>query len=353
MFLITTIHIIGYSDLAQTLSPQHINFYLTNLLSVLQRFSVAGFVLISAYFLTNTSGTAKKIISFWVQLVFFSVTIWVLAALLDPSARSIKLAVKSVFPVFTYHFWYAVNYLILLLFAPFLNKILHSFSKKEVLSAILVLGFFVSVFFPLNPFFDPNPFLGHQSHSLLWFILLYLIAGYIRIYGVRKPVLSGPVLFAVCTVLLFLFYVGIQRTAPTSPLYSFVLSFMSRINLHSYNSLLPMLMAVSSFITFLKLKSPSGKTATSITAFLAPTVFGIYLIQEHNAIRSALWELVDIQRFSNSLLLLPIMLLVFLILWSISMILTLLYRGAHRLFLRHLETFLLKGIEKIHARRSR
>ena len=352
MFLITTIHITGYSGLGQSISPQHINFYLVNLLSTLQRFSVAGFVLISAYFLADASGTTKKIITFWLQLIFFSVAIWLLAALFDPTTFSATLAVKSVFPVLSYHFWYPVSYIILLIFSPFLNKILHRFSQKELLCAILVLGFFISVFFHLNPFFDSAPFIGHQSHSLIWFILLYLIAAYIRRYGVRRPILLGPVLFAVCIVLLFLFYIGVQLTPSTSPAYPIVLSFIYRVNLYSYSSVLPMLMAVSSFITFLNLKVPSGKAVTAATAFLAPTVFGIYLIQEHNAVRTMLWAFVDIGRFGNSLLLWPVMLLVFLALWGVSILLTLLYRITRKLFLRHAEAWIFKLLNKISVRIS-
>ena len=72
MFLITTIHIIGYSNL----SPNNAyNAFFVDLLEVLQYFSISGFTLISGYFLCNKESTERKTVSFVLQLSFISILI--------------------------------------------------------------------------------------------------------------------------------------------------------------------------------------------------------------------------------------------------------------------------------------
>lgn len=338
MFLITFLHAISYSRLTAFLTPGHYNFYLIHGLGVLQRFSITGFTLISAYYLVNSSSTLKKFLSFWIQLVFFSVAIWLCACIFLPEARSWKLAVKSFFPVLSYHYWYPVCYLILLIFAPILNKILRALTQRELLTVIGMLGFFVSVFFQYDPFFEAQVFLGHPSHGLIWFILLYFIAGYLRLYGLRRPKLVGGIVFAASGALLMAIFVAEAIvSANASQVHPLMVAFFRHVNLVGYNSLLPLLLSVSSFVLFLNWKLPGGKWLGRIGAFLAPTAFGVYLIQEHNAIRSALWSYVDILRWRESPWLVPIIVAVFLILWAGSIGVYLLYRLAHKLFLGSLE----------------
>ena len=352
MFLITSVHAFGYCNLTSAVSPDHFNFYLVNALSVLQRFSITGFVLISSYFLVETQETLHKIITFWLQLLFFSLATLLLARVFDPNAFSTKYLLKSLFPVFSYHYWYPVSYLILLVFAPILNKLIRSCPKKDLLRTILLLGFFLSVFFHFNPFMDEYVFVGHYSHSLIWFFFLYLIAGYIRLYGVRKPVLFGPILFLVCSAVMYIVFVVDRLAAKAGPSYAFIITLLDQINLQSYNSLLPLLISVSSFVMFLHFKPSVPKWLNKTITFLVPATFGIYLIQEHNAIRSAFWESTNLAAFAHSPWLLPMIVLVFLCLWGAAIVLYLLYRLARKLFLGKLENVLLDLSKKIFVRSS-
>lgn len=348
MFLITTTHITGYCNLIGAVVAWKFNFYILHILYAFQRFSITGFVLISAYFLVETTDTAKKIIKFWLQTVFFSIAIFGLTCLFIPSSFSWKYLLKSVFPVLTYHYWYPVSYIILLIFAPFLNKFAKSITKSQLLSAILLLSFFVSVFFPLNPFFDPSVFLGHPSHSILWFLLLYLIAAYIRLYGVKRAVLFGPVCFLICGILLFLLFIG-RRFAINASIHA-VIQILDKVDLLSYNSLLPLLFSVSSFITFLHLKISLPKWLIKVVNFLVPTTFGIYLVQEHNALRQPLWNFFRLQHYADGPWLLPMIVLAFFAIWGAAIAVYLLFRLAHKLFLCKLEQTLVQLTQRLRHR---
>lgn len=327
MFLITTIHIIGYSNLEKLVPLNHINFYVINIINVLQIFSISGFTLVSAYFLVNQTNTIKKAINFMLQLGFYSITILFLSFIFTSPEISLSLFIKSFFPVASNHYWYTINYLFLLMMAPFLNKTVYALTKKENLILIVVLTVAVSLFFHINPFAEPYYFVGHHTHSLLWFILLYLISAYIRVYGVKNQKVFGIGMFLVCGITLFVLFL-IRNN-----------SIINKLDLLSYNSILSLLFTISSFIVFLNLKIPYKKSINSIFLRCIPAVFVIYLIQEHIAVRAKLWSYINITRWSGSLLLAPMIIFVFLGLFLSAFVLHLIYSFCYKLFIKRIEDF--------------
>lgn len=92
--------------------------------------------------------------------------------------------------------WFASTYFVLYLIFPYLNKLLNSFSKKEYGNFILGLTFLWCIFSTLT---DKD----FQSNPLLWFIYLYSLAGYIRLYGLFDRLKAKTcILFAIFTSLL-------------------------------------------------------------------------------------------------------------------------------------------------------
>lgn len=334
MFLITTIHMIGYSGLTST-TP--VNTFLLKLICTLQRFSISGFTLITAYFLVTAESTARKTISFVLRLLFFSVAILTIYYLIVPNMRTFLLR-KSFLPFLYGHYWYPLPYLILLLLAPSLNRIVHALSKKDLLSLILVLSFAICVFFPLSGRHSnvgTAVYIGHESHSLLWFILLYLIAACIRTHGVHRPVFWGPVLFFGCIAYIFILPLLLGNSAAQK--------LISPAN----NSLLSLLITVSSFIMAVNIKLNFGRVMNQVVTYCAPALFVVYLIQEHEAVREPLWNLVNISRWADSPYLIPIMILVFLLLFAGALFLDLLYRIAHKLIIGRVENLIFCLYRKI------
>lgn len=72
-----------------------------------------------------------------------------------------------------------------------------------------------------------------------------------------------------------------------------------------------------------------------------PAVFVIYLIQEHTAVRSNLWNFINIAKWAETPWLLPIIVFVFLSLAVAALLLNLLYQLAHKLFIKKAETTIL------------
>lgn len=247
--------------------------------------------------------------------------------------------VRSFFPFAFAHYWYPINYLLLLLLVPFLNKFAHSLCKKQLLIFIYILAFITSIYFHFSPFTEPTPYIGHYSHSILWFILLYFIAAYLKLHGVKRHTFFGPIMFLVCCVLIFVF-----RIIGDHKIFSY-------IDLLSYNSILSLLFTVSSFITFSNLHINLGKTLSNGLSYCMPSVFVIYLIQEHDTVRIVLWNFVNITKWSESMWLFPIMLFVFIALFIVALLLNSLYQLAHKLFINRIENFVLKIYDRITAER--
>ena len=331
MFLITTIHIIGYSRI----SPANtLNAFLIDFLEVLQYFSISGFTLITGYFLVEKRTTKTKIVNFVFLVSFFSIIIYLASILFNPQT-SLAIIIRSIFPFSFAHYWYSINYVFLLLLVPFLNKFAHSLCKKQFFIFICILAFITSTYFHLSPFVEPTPYIGHDTHSILWFILLYFIAAYIKLHGIKRNIFFGPIMFLVCGILIFVF-----RIIGEHKIFNY-------INLLSYNSILSLLFTVSSFITFSNLQINLSKTLSKGLSYCMPSVFVIYLIQEHNAVRSPLWDFINITKWSESIWLFPLMLFVFIALFIVALLFNLLYQFAHKLFINRIENFVLKIYDRI------
>lgn len=352
MFLITTIHIFGYSRLLQDglIPSTHFNFYAVSLISAPQILAVNGFVMISAYFLVNKGNSLARIVRFELQLLVYSLLIFAVAAPLVAGRTSISLAqgfLFSLFPVLTQHYWYPVCYLILLAMVPLFNKIIAALGRTHHLRLIMLLGVICTVFFRLNPFFDAEPYVGHITHSLLWFFTLYFITAYIKLYPTGHPVFFGPVLFSVSMVAVFGLRLiqynafGILDVAPILG------TLLERVDLLSYSSLPALLMAVSSFVMFSQCKvRPQGKVAATFGA-IVPSFFAIYLIQEHVLVKDALWNYVNIAQWATNPLLIPVALLVFVFLVAVAIILYAVYLLLNKLFLDRVALLICQGITHV------
>lgn len=214
-----------------------------------------------------------------------------------------------------------------------MNRLVGALTKKELLLWIGVLALISSAYFHFNPFTDAATFLGHHTHNLLWFILLYSIAAYLKLYGVKHPKVMGIGLFCVSGCLLFVLNAVKNNAFGLTEAYPVVNKLLEKIDLLSYNSILSLLFTASSFILFAQLRVTPPKWLAKGLSFTVPAVFVIYLFQEHNGIRDALWAFVNITAWADSYLLLPVMIGCFAALFVIALGLHLLYRLCDRLFL--------------------
>ena len=78
------------------------------------------------------------------------------------------------------HYWFATAYMILYLLTPILSAAVKKMEKKQLQTVIVVLLLFFSVAKSVIPILIPT---DHYGYDFGWFICLFLIASYIRLYG--------------------------------------------------------------------------------------------------------------------------------------------------------------------------
>lgn len=243
------------------------------------------YVLISGYFLVNSSFKAEKIAKLWIQVFFYSVTIFLigyLAHIGNPeSYADIYGKAKFIFPVVTKHYWFASIYIVFYLVSPFLAMAVKSLSRAQLKTLIIVLCVFYTTLLATFVIFAYD--WTDLGMGLGWFIILFLIAAYIRLYGKEQgSFIKNACIFIVSALCSFGFMI----------LFTYVYKFTGKgsgnIELFfNYNSPTILIASVALFNAFRFVNIKEG-VLSKIILFVSPLTFGIYLIHEHILLRE-LW----------------------------------------------------------------
>lgn len=159
-----------------------VNRHVANLFVCGGKLGVAVFVLIGAYFLIEKSFKMVNVIGLWIKTFIISV---IGAFFMFLTSCSIKDLIRGILPFYTAVLWFVPVYIVLLFLSPFLNKLIHNISKLQLFLLILVLLYPLGIIPMLRG--GDDVFLG--TGNLSWFVYLYFIASYIRLYideGIMK-----------------------------------------------------------------------------------------------------------------------------------------------------------------------
>lgn len=250
-----------------------------NLIIMGGKIGVDVFVIISGYYLINSnSGYIKfdKIAKFVGQVFFYSVTLYLISCLTGISDLNIKSLIKVLFPITFSQWWFASTYFVLFLLHPFLNRLLHVLDQAAYQKLLLVLVICWSVI----PTFTTSSF---QGNSLLWFITLYSISGYIRLYGLNSK-------FTAKHYFIFLL-IGSLLTYGSSIAFTMLgkkWSFFSARATYFYGQekITTLLTSLCLFMLFVTIKMNYHRWINVV----ASATFGVYLIHDNNIVRPLLWE---------------------------------------------------------------
>lgn len=324
-FLITTIHLFGYSNFLSIEDISLANFTVVGMISSVNIIGTSGFVFITGYYLceNGTQINIKRIISFVLQLNFISIAIfggvWIVNR-----RFSLSLMIHSFFPIITQHFWYPFNYILLLLMSPILNILVQTTTKKELRRIIILLVSVICVFLKVDPFYNSSIFVGHCSHGFLWWGLLYLTAAYYRRYGVKHTTLCGAALFSGCVLFGLALIIG-EKYFPI----------ISKFGLLEDNSLIGWMATTSSFIMFHHFKLKVGNKVMRLMKYIVPATFVAYILQEHISVRSMLWECVNISQYAQMPVfrVIFVTILVFVVILAVATVLHFVYLLAKKIYI--------------------
>ena len=243
--------------------------------------SVDAFVLLSGYFLVKAEFKCERVLQLVAQVLFYSLlvpTVLLAAGVLKLDNLNFYDLINNVFPVQTEHYWFATHYIFLYLFTPILNRAIRAMNQKQLRIAVLILIMTFSVPKSILPVVLP---FDKSGYDVIWFICVYMLAAYIRLYGISfyKNKKVSIFMYVICAVGVFLWNMVIGI------FYLYTGKFVDQIGeVLQYNHILNLLAAVSFFYIFIHSEIRNHKWSRLICS-LSPYAFGVYLLHEQLQIR--------------------------------------------------------------------
>ncbi len=175
MALIVGYHFVGGTESWITY-PQFSTFNLVAYHSVglWGQTAVLCFVLITGYFMVDGRVKASKIIRLAAETWFYSVAITAIMVWAGLAELNPDITLRTFFPLMFRSYWFITDYILLLLIAPILNKLIHTLSKRELGYSIGVMLFVIYVWGGMTEF--------GVAQTIPFFVVFYMLAGYIRLY---------------------------------------------------------------------------------------------------------------------------------------------------------------------------
>ena len=260
------------------------------------------FVLISGYFMVKRQTfSMKKPSSILIICAFYGLVSYVIALLagVEPHAGGILYAL---FPYFWGNRWFVETYVMLLLLAPFLNKLLNALTSEQYR---LLLKIQLSVFCFWYSFGLSAPILD-DGYGIINFLTLYMLGAYIQLWGARSKWLnlhkSYYGLIFVCCALL-----------------TFALSYF--INPYGYAFITNIVGSLAAFLFFLKWDIGHRERINQISA----ATFDVYFVHsDFNTSRLLIFQLLGAKYVADTPWMIPHVVFVIFTMWLLGF-------AAHRL----------------------
>lgn len=279
-FLIVLCHFASYGDFNYDVNTLSASRFWWFFMEAGGYVGVNVFILISGYYLImdDQNINVKKILKFWGEVIFYSITIYLLFVIFGIEDFTFKQLIKSIFPIIFEEWWFASSYFVLYLIHPYLNKLLNSLDKNQYQKLLTLL----LIIWCVIPTFSQYKL---QSNAFIWFVTLYCVAGYIRIFDFDRKYTSKQYI-----IFLFLFYLLRYLSSVILVILGTRSTFAADHVTIFYNkrSLLTFLSALSLFMAFKNKEVKYNKLINSV----ASTSFAVYLISDNKYVRPFLWNLV-------------------------------------------------------------
>lgn len=276
MFAIVAHHYVvnsGLVDLlkASPLSGPSVFYYL---FAAWGKTGINCFVLITGYFMCKSEATISKVLKLFLEVEFYSIAIYMCFVITGYEPFSVQGMFKEAFP-----FSLMTNdnfvscYIAFYIFIPYLNVLIRNITRNQHKWLVVSLLFIYTVWETLPGFYI-------QFNYIPWFVTLYFIASYLRLYPLKSDnsaktwcmLMLLSLTLSVLSVLVMLWHNG-----GSSP-YRFV---------SDSNTLLALTNGITSFMFFKSLKIRYSKSVNLIAA----STFGVLCIHASSeTMRRWLWD---------------------------------------------------------------
>ena len=235
------------------------------------------FVLITGYFMCKSNITVKKFLKLVLEWLFYKYVILAIFVLTGYQKFTVIELIKNILPIRTLTNGFTSCYIVFFLFIPFLNLLIHTMNEKQH-RWLLILS--LSVFSVLASI----PGINVGSSYVFWFMNLYLVSSYIRLYPI--PLFENTRFWGWMSLLAIVCsYVSVVAMAWMKDTFGFSLGYY--FFLADSNKITALAVALCFFLFFKNWKLKYNPLINTIAA----STFGVLCIHAHSdAMRQWLWK---------------------------------------------------------------
>lgn len=277
MLLIMCAHFVVHGNYpTPTIETFSINHIILQVIGSYAYVGVASFMLITGFFMvTTTRKNVRKAFKLLVDILFYSLLLLLACYILNLLPLS-KTDVLGSFMPWGYY-WFVLNYIIVLLISPNLNLWLTQLTKRQYLFLL-----FVGV---LTFRLLPRVLFGHfsvTSGTLDYYILFYMIGGYIRLH-VPKPkhnwwnIIVAIIMFLIVIVIALAVNIIALRTGDDELLKNY-------IHFKDLDSIPVDICAIALFLFFCNLNFVNKRINN-----VAKYTLDVYLVHENRLMMRVFW----------------------------------------------------------------
>lgn len=287
MLMVVSLHFLSRGGINTKVNIFSASYYISSIWDAICIISVNVYVLISGYFLIESSFKPSKLARIVIQVFTYSFVFYLIGVGVGLVPFNIRNLMKSLFPLLTYQYWFASAYVGLYILFPFLNKGIKAMNERQHRAFCILL-------FLMCTLYLPSKAMVVNGYSIMWMISLYIFAAYLRLY--YKPV--GKVNFR-----LILLYIIPTLLLPCTRVLIDCVGLVFSKDLTDYskffyknNSVFVCISSIALFVIFLNI-SIKNNVLKKLIRFIAPLTFGVYLVHNNPTIRNALWNFIKPSRF--------------------------------------------------------
>lgn len=258
------------------------------------------YMLISGYFLVESSFKLGRLLGLMCQVIFYSIlvpVVLVCLGVLPLGNISFYQLLQYVFPTLMEQYWFVTAYVLMYLLSPVLATAVHHMSKRKLQITLVLLLTIMSISKSVLPVRLEMDQFGYDA---IWFITVYLVAAYIRLHGIPffEGVKKSFAMYGIGVLAIYALTMVLHVICKKTGTFEFFVDAA-----YEYNHILNLFAAVALFYAFLQWKGPEGKIGDRICK-LGGLSFGVYLLHEQVEIRylwpkwlgaggvEAVWQLV-------------------------------------------------------------
>lgn len=236
------------------------------------------FVIITGYYMINSTMKGKRIGKLFAEMLFYAwviVLVFHLTGLKTPTGEALK---EALLPFWSGENWFVTCYLLLCLMVPFLNPFLKNLEQKQFVKLLAIL--FAIRF--ITPLFDTKTFWS-TAHGFEQFIFLYMIGAYIKLHGFQIKLLQNKWCWRGILVVLIGLWFAISAGTGLKGLTYQSAEFIGDVT--KYFPIFSVLISSSLLVVALGIKPFHCKFINLISC----SVLAVYLIHDNPLVREFIW----------------------------------------------------------------